>query len=85
MSWFSRTLAVVCALGAGGFAPGVSPALGAFPGQNGKIVFDSDRDGGDYDVWSMTPRGATSSISPPVPRRLTNARAGGPTAERSCS
>ena len=48
-------LPVVCVAA---LAMGVSPALGAFPGQNGKIVFDSDRDGGDSDVWSMRPDGS---------------------------
>jgi Tol biopolymer transport system component len=48
-------LTVVCVAA---LATGVSPALGAFPGENGKIVFDSDRDGGDADVWSMNPDGS---------------------------
>jgi Tol biopolymer transport system component len=50
-----RTLAVICV---GGLAAGVSPALGAFPGDNGKIAFDSDRDGGDIDIWTMSPSGS---------------------------
>ena len=50
-----RTLAVICV---GGLAAGVSPALGAFPGENGKIAFDSDRDGGDIDIWTMSPDGS---------------------------
>jgi Tol biopolymer transport system component len=33
------------------------PALGAFPGENGKIAFDSDRRGGDTDIWTMDPDG----------------------------
>jgi Tol biopolymer transport system component len=39
------------------------PALGAFPGQNGKIAFDSDRRDGDdrrgvdEDIWTMDPDG----------------------------
>jgi Tol biopolymer transport system component len=48
-------LAVICL---GGLASGVSPALGAFPGDNGKIAFDSDRDGGDIDIWTMNPDGS---------------------------
>jgi len=48
-------LAVICL---GGLATGVSPAFGAFPGDNGKIVFDSDRDGGDPDIWTMSPNGS---------------------------
>ena len=61
MSRFSHALSVVCILVAGGFAAVVSPALGAFPGQNGRIAFDSDRDGGDIDIWTMNPMGVTSS------------------------
>jgi Tol biopolymer transport system component len=34
-----------------------APALGAFPGENGKIAFDSDRHGGDGDIWTMDPDG----------------------------
>jgi TolB protein len=47
-------LAVLCV---GGFAVGVSPAFGAFPGANGRVAFESDRDGGDVDVWTMSPNG----------------------------
>ena len=53
MSRHSHAFAVACVIGVGGFAAGVSPALGAFPGENGRIVFDSDRHGGDFDVWTM--------------------------------
>jgi Tol biopolymer transport system component len=49
------TLAVICV---GGLAAGVSPALAAFPGHNGKIAFTSDRDGGDSDIWTMRPNGS---------------------------
>ena len=55
MSRVLRVLAVLCV---GGFAVGVSPAFGAFPGDNGRIAFDSDRDGGDFDVWTMSPNGS---------------------------
>jgi Tol biopolymer transport system component len=48
-------LAVVCATA---LTAGVSPALGAFPGQNGRIVFDSDRHGGDFDLWTINPDGS---------------------------
>jgi Tol biopolymer transport system component len=41
---------VVCLVAAG-------PAFGAFPGENGKIAFDSDRHGGDGDIWTMDPDG----------------------------
>jgi Tol biopolymer transport system component len=51
-----RTLAVICV---GGLAAGVSPAVAAFPGGNGRIAFDSDRDaGGDIDIWTMRPNGS---------------------------
>jgi len=36
--------------------PGV--ALTAFPGENGRIAFDSDREGGDPDIWTMNPDGS---------------------------
>jgi Tol biopolymer transport system component len=36
--------------------PGV--ALTAFPGENGRIAFDSDREGGDADIWTMNPDGS---------------------------
>ena len=39
-------------------AAGASPALGAFPGKNGKIAFVSNRDGGDDDIWTMNPDGS---------------------------
>ena len=50
-----RPLAVICV---GGLAAGVSPALATFPGDNGKIVFHSDRGGGDDDIWTMNPNGS---------------------------
>jgi Tol biopolymer transport system component len=61
------TLAVICV---GGLAAGGSPALGAFPGSNGRIAFESDR-GGDLNVWTMDPDGG----------RLTNLTAGSAGAE----
>jgi TolB protein len=42
----------------GALAPGVSPALGAFPGQNERIVFESDRDGGDFHLWTINRDGS---------------------------
>ena len=36
---------------------GVPVAGGAFPGQNGKIAFVSDRQGADFDIWTMNPDG----------------------------
>jgi Tol biopolymer transport system component len=46
-------LAVVLAVG----LAAAGPAFGAFPGENGKIAFDSDRHGGDGDIWTMNPDG----------------------------
>jgi Tol biopolymer transport system component len=46
-------LAVVLAVG----LAAAGPAFGAFPGENGKIAFDSDRHGGDTDIWTMDPDG----------------------------
>jgi Tol biopolymer transport system component len=34
-----------------------APSFGAFPGENGKIAFDSDRRGGDGDIWTIDPDG----------------------------
>lgn len=49
---FTRVLlCAICALGAS--APS---ALAAFPGQNGKIAYESFRDG-DVDIWTMRPTG----------------------------
>jgi Tol biopolymer transport system component len=48
-------LAVICV---GSLAAGVSTTLAAFPGHNGKIAFTSDRDGGDSDIWTMSPNGS---------------------------
>jgi Tol biopolymer transport system component len=52
----TRILCALAVISLGGLAWGVSPALGAFPGDNGKIVFDSER-GGDFDIWTMSPNG----------------------------
>jgi Tol biopolymer transport system component len=49
-----RLMAVICV---GGLAAGVSPALGAFPGANGKIAFESERRDGNSDIWTMNPDG----------------------------
>jgi Tol biopolymer transport system component len=45
-------------------------ALTAFPGKNGRIAFESDRDGQDPDIWTMDPDGGD-------PRNLTADSAGG--------
>ena len=59
MSRYSHAFTVACVLCIGGLAAGVSPALGAFPGENGKILFDSFRDDGDTpDIWTMNPNGS---------------------------
>jgi Tol biopolymer transport system component len=47
--------AVLCA---GALTPAVPPALAAFPGDNGKILFESPR-GGDLDVLAMGAGGGT--------------------------
>jgi TolB protein len=44
-------LCAVCALGAA-----ATPAVAAFPGHNGKIAYESYRDG-DVDIWTMSPNG----------------------------
>jgi TolB protein len=60
----TRILCALAVITLGGLATGVSPALGAFPGGNGKIAFESDRDGGDLDIWTINPDGSD-------PRNLT--------------
>jgi Tol biopolymer transport system component len=52
-----RLALVLTVASVGGLTAGVLPALGAFPGHNGKIAFDSDRQGGDIDIWTMNPNG----------------------------
>jgi Tol biopolymer transport system component len=54
----TRILCALAVISLGVLATGVSPALGAFPGDNGKIAFVSDRDGGDLDIWTMNPNGS---------------------------
>ncbi|HEX6651705.1 MAG TPA: hypothetical protein VF072_03110 [Thermoleophilaceae bacterium] len=53
MSRFALVLPVLCAAG---LVAATTPALAAFPGQNGRIAFDSDR-GGNLDIWTMRPSG----------------------------
>ena len=53
----SRPLCVLVGV-CGILATGASPALGAFPGENGRIAFVSERDGVDGDIWSMNPSGS---------------------------
>ena len=65
---------------------GVTPALAAFPGENGKILFDSDPDGGDIDVWTMSPNGSNPvNLTADSPASDGSTRAGGRTGGRSCS
>jgi Tol biopolymer transport system component len=47
------TLAVVFVAG----LVAAAPSFGAFPGENGKIAFESDRQGGDEDIWTIDPDG----------------------------
>jgi TolB protein len=54
MTRFALVLPVLCA---GALAAVASPALATFPGQNGRIAFDSDRHGGDIDIFTMRPGG----------------------------
>jgi hypothetical protein len=56
--YLSRLLQILAVVCVGVLAAGVSPALGAFPGDNGKIAFSSDRDSGDVDIWTMSPKGS---------------------------
>jgi Tol biopolymer transport system component len=53
MPRFALVLPVLCA---GGLVAATTPALAAFPGQNGLIAFDSDRQG-NPDIWTMRPSG----------------------------
>jgi TolB protein len=53
----TRLTLVLPALCAGGLAAVASPALATFSGQNGRIAFDSDRHGGDIDIFTMRPGG----------------------------
>ena len=61
MSTIARILRALAVLCVGGLAAGVSPALAAFPGDNGKIAFDSDRGSAsdeDINIWTMNPNGS---------------------------
>jgi Tol biopolymer transport system component len=54
----ARLLCAV-ALSLPGLAIAASPATGAaFPGENGRIAFVSERHGGDPDIWTMNPDGS---------------------------
>jgi Tol biopolymer transport system component len=53
-----RSLCASAAVGAVILVTGVSPALGAFPGKNGRIAFVSDGRGLDFDIWTASPDGS---------------------------
>jgi TolB protein len=55
-----RALQVWALLCVGALAAGASPALGAFPGANGRIAFVSFRTG-DADIWAMSPNGTNQA------------------------
>jgi Tol biopolymer transport system component len=44
--------------GHGGLAAKSPQEPGESPGENGRIAFQSDRDGGDSDIWTMRPNGS---------------------------
>jgi Tol biopolymer transport system component len=54
----TRILCALAAISLGVLATGVSPALGAFPGDNGKIAFARFGDDGEPDIWTMSPDGS---------------------------
>jgi TolB protein len=64
---FSRGIATLLAVSAYLLA-GTAPASASFPGQNGPIVFESDR-GGEFDLYSIGPNGGSL-------RRLTDYKRG---------
>jgi hypothetical protein len=50
-----KTLCAVTIIGAGVLA---APAHAAFPGENGRILFESFRGGGEErDIWTVGPNG----------------------------
>ena len=51
-----RTKHLLCAAATVAVVAGATPAHAAFPGQNGKIAFVSDRSG-NLDIWTMSPKG----------------------------
>jgi TolB protein len=51
-----RSLVALCVILGLVIVPG--PASAAFPGANGRIVFGSDRSGGDHNLFSMNPDGS---------------------------
>ncbi len=57
MRWGVRVVACVCV---GSLAVVAVPAQAAFPGKNGRIAFQSDRSGGDSDIWTMNSDGTAA-------------------------
>jgi Tol biopolymer transport system component len=51
-----RVKVLLCAAVLAAVSAGAAPAHAAFPGQNGKLAFASDRSG-NVDVWTMAPDG----------------------------
>jgi hypothetical protein len=43
------------------FAASLEPAHAAFPGEDGKIAFQSDRDGGFFEIYRMSSRGTSQT------------------------
>jgi hypothetical protein len=56
----SRILCALVAIVAGGLMAETSPALGAFPGENGDIAFAGYRDADESGIWTITPDGSGS-------------------------
>jgi TolB protein len=52
-----QRLILACAM-AIGLLLGAAPAQAAFPGSDGRIAFDSDRSGGDHNIFTMNPDGS---------------------------
>jgi dipeptidyl aminopeptidase/acylaminoacyl peptidase len=63
-AWVALLLAIVLAAGLLALVAETKPAEAAFPGNNGQIVFSSDRDG-DYEIYAK-------SLTSPTPVPLTN-------------
>ena len=85
-----RWAQVALALGIGlavalGVASAMPDAKAAFPGANGKIVFMSNRNGPDYDIFSINADGTGLTDLTSITRRSTGGRTSPRTARRSCS
>ena len=65
-----RTAAIVAT---GVLAAGAGPAFATSPGAPGRIVFDSDREGPDLDIWAMHPDGSRLVNLTPDGNRLPGA------------